>query len=56
MLYEIDKSCLELLNDKNDISLIAFFEQLALDRRKCKNLLVAEREVLKMGGPICGSA
>lgn len=46
MLYEIDKSCLELLDDKNNISLIAFFEQLALDRRKCKNLLVAEREVL----------
>lgn len=44
MLFEIDKSCLEVLKT-NDFNAIAFFEQLALDRRKCRNIVVAKREI-----------
>lgn len=44
MLYEIDESCLESL-EANKLEAIAFFEQLALDRRKCRNIVVAKREV-----------
>lgn len=45
MIYEIDESCLHALA-KNDIESVAFLEQLALDRRKCKNIVIAKREVL----------
>lgn len=45
MLYEIDESCMVALKTKN-FNIIAFLEQLALDRRKCKNIVVAKREVL----------
>lgn len=44
MIYEIDKSCLETIRT-NDKNCVAFFEQLALDRRKRKNIIVAKREV-----------
>lgn len=44
MLYEIDESCMVALRTK-DLNIIAFFEQLALDRRKCKNIVVAKREI-----------
>lgn len=44
MLYEIDESCMNALETK-DLNIIAFFEQLALDRRKCKNIVVAKREI-----------
>lgn len=45
MIYEIDESCLAILNTKENMDAIAFFEQLALDRKKCKNIVVANREV-----------
>lgn len=45
MLYEIDESCVVALRTKNT-NIIAFLEQLALDRRKCRNIVVAKREVL----------
>ena len=44
MLYEIDESCLTVIKTKDKNS-IAFLEQLALDRRKSKNMVVAKREV-----------
>lgn len=44
MVYEIDESCLQLLNAKDE-NCILFFEQLALDRRKCKNILIAKRHI-----------
>lgn len=44
MLYEIDESCKAVLKTK-DYNIIAFFEQLALDRRKCRNIVVAKREI-----------
>lgn len=44
MIYEIDESCLETISTE-DTNCIAFLEQLALDRRKCKNVIVAQREV-----------
>lgn len=43
MLYEIDESCMAALRTKN-LNVIAFLEQLALDRRKCRNIVVAKRE------------
>lgn len=46
MLYYIDESCVEVLKQNNE-NCIAFLEQLALDRRKGKNLVVASRAVLK---------
>lgn len=46
MLYYIDESCLEALNE-NNINCITFLEQLALDRRKGKNLVIASRHVLE---------
>ena len=46
MLYEIDKSCLPLL-ENGQPEYILFFEELAIDRRKCKNLIVASKEVLE---------
>lgn len=46
MLYEIDKSCLALL-ETGQSEYILFFEELAIDRRKCKNLIVASKEVLE---------
>lgn len=46
MLYEIDESCLTALKT-GDEDTIAFFEQLALDRRKCKNIITAKRHVFK---------
>lgn len=45
MLYYIDKSCAELL-DLGDADAIEFLEQLILHRKKCKNLVIAERSVL----------
>lgn len=45
MIYEIDESCMAALRTKN-LNIIAFLEQLALDRRKCRNIVVAKREVL----------
>lgn len=47
MLYVIDESCLKFLDTKDEKS-ICFFEELALNRRKCKNLLVANRKVLDL--------
>lgn len=44
MLYEIDESCMLALRTKN-LNIIAFLEQLALDRRKCRNIVVAKREI-----------
>ncbi len=46
MIYEIDESCLDTLYDKNPNS-VAFLEQLALDRRKCKNIIIAKRNIFK---------
>ena len=46
MVYEIDESCLTALKT-NDSNSIAFLEQLALDRRKCKNIIVAKRQVFE---------
>ncbi len=46
MLYYIDKSCVELLN-KGDLEAAEFMEQLIIHRRKCKNLIVADRNVLE---------
>lgn len=45
MLYEIDESCLAALKTTN-LNIIALLEQLALDRRKCRNVVVAKREIL----------
>lgn len=45
MLYEIDESCIVILATKEP-NVIAFFEQLALDRRKSKNVIIAKRTVL----------
>lgn len=45
MIYEIDESCLETIST-GDSNSIAFLEQLALDRRRCKNIIVANRNVL----------
>lgn len=44
MLYEIDESCVEALKIKNE-NVIAFLDELALNRRKCKNIVVAMRNV-----------
>lgn len=44
MLYEIDESCMVALKTGN-LNVIAFLEQLALDRRKCRNIIVGKREV-----------
>lgn len=46
MLYYIDKSCVESLNN-GDSDAAEFLEQLILHRKKCKNLIVAERNVLR---------
>ena len=43
MIFEIDKSCQQVLRE-NDDDCIAVFEQLALDRRKCKNYIASDRE------------
>ncbi|MCH5281846.1 MAG: hypothetical protein J1E61_10295 [Lachnospiraceae bacterium] len=46
MLYEIDESCLSVL-ETGDNNCIHFFEQLALDRKKCKNIVIAKRIVFE---------
>lgn len=45
MLYYIDKSCVESL-DAGDLDAAEFLEQLIIHRKKCKNLVVADRNVL----------
>ena len=45
MIYEIDESCLVAVRTES-LNIIALLEQLALDRRKCRNIVVAKREVL----------
>lgn len=46
MLYYIDKSCVELL-DSGDQDAAEFLEQLIIHRKRCKNLIAADRKVLK---------
>ncbi len=45
MLYYIDNSCVESLN-AGDPDAAEFLEQLILHRKKCKNLVIADRKVL----------
>lgn len=46
MLFKIDKDCLKALNNK-DKNAICALDQLALNRRRCKNVLFAEKAVLE---------
>lgn len=45
MLYYIDKSCVNLLKS-GDEDAVEFLDQLILHRKKCKNLVIADRGVL----------
>lgn len=45
MVYYIDKSCIDAMGTGNE-DYIACFESLALSRRHCENILIAERRVL----------
>ena len=41
MLYEIDESCISALCTEDiDLDCVALLEQLAQDRRKCKNIII----------------
>lgn len=46
MLYYIDKSCVELLNS-GDPDAAEFMEQLIIHRKRCKNMIAADRNVLR---------
>ena len=48
MLYEIDESCISALCTEDiDLDCVALLEQLAQDRRKCKNIIVAKRSTFE---------